>query len=184
MTITTTTELNNIDMMSDGHYNIVKHGESFEFDGQKYTYWSSGLCREVYKSECGKFVIKVPYNYSYYQEDWNELLKNGEFRYADVSIKHNYYEAIAYKSCPKKYKKHLAKTQLLPNCWIKQEFVEVIKLSGFGADLREIGKREDGSFCIFDFDPLLNSDFEFSMAEWDWLKVKMLKIKQQLNINP
>jgi hypothetical protein len=39
---------------------MVNHGQSFVYDDTKYTYIASGLCRYVFKSECGKFVIKVP----------------------------------------------------------------------------------------------------------------------------
>ena len=167
--ITTEAQINDSSIKSDGHYNIVKHGESFDYDGKRYVYHNSGLARCVYVSDCGKFVIKVPANNRDGVEELSVLLDEKEFRYADPSIQHNYYEAEAYKKCPKKFKKYLAKTELLPNCWVRQEFVDVRECSFTGRhDLREIGVREDGSLCIFDFDPLLD-DFMFTGFSWDRL---------------
>jgi len=182
ITITTEFQLNDINMMSDGHYNIVKHGHCFEYGGQNYTYHNSGLARSVYVSDCGKYVIKVP-NTCYLSgyESLDEFLTEDMFKYADASIQHNYYEAEAYKKCPKKFKKYLAKTELLPNCWVKQEFVEVKNCPFTGRhDLREIGVREDGSLCIFDFDPLLN-DFVFTGFNWEKLPKMIDDIKIGLN---
>ena len=60
VTITTENKLNNQSILTDGHYNIEKHGHSFKYEDKLYTYHSSGLARCVYRSECGKYVIKVP----------------------------------------------------------------------------------------------------------------------------
>lgn len=152
---------------AESRYEISRDRESFVFEGKSWEYHNSGLARCVYRSDCGKYVIKVPYCDFIDQEDLDRFL-NEDWRYADPSIHHNYGEAQAYKECPKEFKNHLAKTELLPNCWVRQEFVEVKSLSGCGADFREIGKREDGSYCIFDYDPLLR-DFRFEGFRWERL---------------
>ena len=71
---------------------------------------------------------------------------------------------MAYEECPKEFKKYLARTELIEHGWVRQEFVKVIPLT-FRHDLKELGQREDGSFCIFDFDPLL-WNFEFKGFNW------------------
>lgn len=179
-TITTERNLNNSSILSDGHYNIEKHGHSFRYENKLYTYLSSGLARCVYRSDCGKYVIKVPLgSFVLDEEEIKDFLENN-FRYADPTITHNIGEARAYEDCPKEYKKYLAKTELLPNCWVRQEFVEVLTCSFTGRhDLREIGKRKNGSICIFDYDPLLQ-DFEWKgISNWDKIKnmVNDIKIK-------
>lgn len=181
ITITTEHHLGNTSFSSDGIYEIEKHGTSFKYEGTLYTYLSSGLARCVYKSECGKFVIKVPQG-SYYVDTPDEIreyiltgLKN-----ADHTISHNYGEAKAYEECPNEFKHFLAKSELLPNCWVKQEFVEVLNCSFTGRhDLREIGRRDDGSICIFDFDPLLDN-FEFDGFNWDRLPTIISDIQKKL----
>lgn len=182
ITITTENKLNNQAVLSDGHYNIIKHGHSFIYEDKLYTYHSSGLARTVYVSDCRKFVIKVPIG-SYFEdeEELREHLSNN-FRYADPSITHNVGEANAYKDCPEEYKTYLAKTELLPNCWVKQEFVEVLKCSFTGRhDLREIGRREDGSFCIFDYDPLLDDFVWDGRCNWEQIKRLVNEIKDTIN---
>lgn len=171
VTITTENKLNNQSVLSDGHYNIEKHGHSFRYEDKLYTYHSSGLARTVYRSECGKYVIKVPIGgYFEDEEELKEHLTN-DFRYADCTITHNVGEARAYKDCPNEYKTYLAKTELLPNCWVRQEFVEVLKCSFTDMhDFREIGKREDGTFCIFDYDPLLDNFIWDGRCNWERIK--------------
>ena len=146
---------------TDGYYNLLKHHHSFEFEGKAYEYHSSGLCRSVYRHK--NFVIKVA------NADSVDFDPNGpDFKYLDPRIHHNYYEAIAYQECPDEYKKYLAKTELLPNCWVRQEFVKVLKTRTGRHDFREIGQRKDGSYCIFDFDPLL-TDYQFDGVNWERL---------------
>lgn len=151
---------------SEGSYDISKHRESFVFEGVSYTYHNSGLARQVYKSECGKFVIKVPIvDY----EEHEELQADFREGYAThPAISHNLGEAEAYKQCPDEFKKYLAHTELLPNGWVKQEFVEVLYTYTGSHEFREIGRREDGSYCIFDYDPILR-DFEFIGYRWEHL---------------
>lgn len=180
LTITTENKLNDKSILSDGHYNIEKHGHSFRYEDKLYSYHSSGLARCVCRSECGKYVIKVPIGGNF--EDEEELKEHliNNFRYADCTITHNIGEAKAYEECPKEYKKYLAKTELLPNCWVRQEFVKVLKCSFTGMhDLREIGKREDGSICIFDYDPLL-TDFIWEGCNWERVKKLVLDIETKL----
>lgn len=164
ITITTEHSLDNKDIKSDGFYNIIKHSSSFDFEGLKYTYFSSGLCRTVYKSECGKYVIKVPNGAGFH-----DLENIEDAIYYDVTASHNYYEAKAYENCPEEFKKYLAKTELFPNCWVRQELIEVKNCSFLMRhDFREIGKRKDGSYCIFDYDPLL-IDYRGTYFDYSYL---------------
>lgn len=162
ITITTEHNISNKYIESDGFYNIIKHGNSFDFEGLIYTYYSSGLCRTVYKSKCGNYVIKIPNGAGFH-----DLEKIEDVIYYDITVSHNYYEAKAYENCPDELKIFLAKTELLPNCWVRQELIEVKSCSFLMQhDFREIGKRKDGSYCIFDYDPLLidykATDFNYS----------------------
>lgn len=171
VTITTEKKLNDHSISSDGHYNIQKHGHSFKYEDKLYTYHASGLARTVYRSECGKYVIKVPIGDPFEDdEDLKEYLTN-DFRHADPTITHNIGEARAYEECPNEYKTYLAKTELLPNCWVRQEFVEVLECHFTGMhDFREIGKRQDGTFCIFDYDPLLDNFIWDGHCNWERIK--------------
>ena len=178
--ITTENKLNDSKVLTDGHYEIIKHGQSFKYDGKEYTYHSSGLARCVYISHCGNFVIKVPIGSNFESEKELAMHLEKNLKYADPSITHNYGEAMAYKDCPDEFKVFLAKSELLPNCWVKQEFVEVVKCGFTGRhDLREIGRRKDGSICIFDFDPLLD-DFEYKGFDFSRLPKMIADIKEKL----
>lgn len=170
-TITTENKLRNLSILTDGHYNIEKHGQSFKYENKIFTYIASGLARVVYRSDCGNYVIKVPIGgYFEDEEELKEHLTN-DFRYADCTITHNVGEARAYENAPKEYKTFLAKTELLPNCWVRQEFVEVVKCSFTGMhDFREIGKRKDGTFCIFDYNPLLDNFVWNGRCNWERIK--------------
>ena len=181
ITITTEQDLNNLGSSTDGFYDIQKHGESFVFDGKRYEYHNSGLARCVYRSECGEWVIKVPYVDMFSKDDLADWLNERTWKFAHPSVHHNYYEALAYEKCPKRYKGMLAKTELLKNCWVRQEFVEVLDCSDFTNrhDFREIGKREDGSFCVFDYDPLL-SNFVFNGCDWQRINGIVKKIESAI----
>jgi len=181
ITITTVLHLDNQYVSSDGFYEINKHRDSFVYDGIVYTYLSSGMARRVYKSACGEFVIKVPIG-GYYIDTAEEIKDfiMSDMKNVDPSISHNYGEAKAYEECPEELKIFLAHTELLPNCWVKQEFVEVLNCVFTGRhDLREIGRRKDGTLCIFDFDPLLD-DFKFDGYYWPRLPIIISEIESKI----
>jgi hypothetical protein len=148
-------------------YNIQKNRHSFEYDGKLWEYHNSGLARTVYKSDCGEYVIKVPYC-EYVDEEWMKDFMKDDYRFAPPAIHHNIGEVDAYEACPDEYKVYLAKSELLPNCWVKQEFVNVYKTRTNDPGFREIGRRNDGTYCIFDYDPLL-WDFRFEGFRWEKL---------------
>ena len=161
-------------------YDIKKDRDSFQFDGQVWTYHNSGLARCVYRSKCGNYVIKVPYCSMTDQKDLDRFLAD-DWKYADPSIQHNYSEAKAYQECPDNLKSYLAKTELLENCWVKQEYVNVFETQMNRHDFREIGQRQDGSWCIFDYDPLL-MDFEFDFFRWERLKPLVMEAIQSIKV--
>lgn len=175
--ITVSMDLNN--RSSDGYYNLIKSGYSFDYKGKVYTYHSSGLCREVYKSDCGKFVIKVPLVDGFEHDEIEHMFNSGNYKYLPLPVRHNYYEYKAYEDCPKQFKKFLAKTELLPNCWIKQEFVEVKKCL-YSPEIREIGMRKNGSYCIFDFDEFFAKDMSYTYRWYRWETLPFL-IKACIN---
>ena len=91
---------------SQSHYDIVKKDESFLYEGKTWTYYNSGLAREVYVSDCGNFVIKIPITTLFIEGDEKRWEKN--IHRCPPSVKHNYYEALAYEECPKEFKKYLS----------------------------------------------------------------------------
>lgn len=178
--ITVSTDYNITNQINDGYYDIKYHGNYFEFEGEKYTYHNSGLNRCVYLSEDGKWVIKVPISDGRDEKDIKEFVDfvTGKIDYhiPDPSMAHNYYEAMAYKKCPKKFKKYLAKTYLLKNCWVKQEFVKVKQLHEYGISYghfwREVGITEDKRLVLFDYDPLLYK-YVYRGPDWELFAEKM-----------
>lgn len=150
-----------IDALYDGVYEVHRHSSKIEYDGVIYTYHSSGLCRLVYVDPDRKFVLKIPIIEN---ELIGELEK--EWPYLHWSIKHNVLEALVYEQCPDDLKEYFAETELLPNCWVKQEFVEVHPIYTGRHQFREYGKRKDGSVCLFDYDPLISNDDELDDV-WD-----------------
>lgn len=141
-----------------GKYDIKFHNSELEWNGERFKYHSSGLCRQVYVSEDRTFVIKVPvadiYDLSYLDSDVLDALR---WKHLDWPIKHNILEALAYEQCPEYFKKYFAKTELLDHGWIKQEFVEVFDFI-HSHDLRELGRKYDGQICLFDYDPIINCE--------------------------
>lgn len=140
-----------------GKYNIRYDGKVITYKGVDYTYFSSGLCREVFISPCRTFVLKVPVHELYEPKivdfnsvDWFEL---------SWPIRHNILEFWTYEICPFEFKHEFAHTELLDFGWLKQEYVDVHRID-LTHNFREIGVRPlDGSKCIFDFDPLIGQDF-------------------------
>lgn len=150
-----------------GEYNIKLDGDKIHYNGVEYTYLSSGLCREVYRSECGNWVLKIPIGdvFDYFKvTDCGDLLNH--------STIHNLLEYSAYVNCPPELKKYFAHTELLDYGWLRQEYVDVFSYP-YSVTLRELGKRPiDGSVCVFDFDPVIDfvihqyrCDFDFCFSE-------------------
>lgn len=134
-----------------GRYNIQFHNHSVKWDGIEYMYHSSGLCRTVYISPDRTFVLKLP------NEDRGSIqqyLETGLSLYMDVYVAHNVYEAQCYQEAPEEYKQYMAKTELLPNGWVKQEFVEVLECP-LAHNFHEVGKI-DNRYVLFDFDVMLD----------------------------
>ena len=140
-----------------GKYDISMHGSKLIYEQKEYEYISSGLCREVFISECGTYVLKAPYYDMLHDlneyEEIMEYIKGDGFSNLPYAIKHNILEYEAYRLAPKNIKKYLAKTKLLSNGWVKQEFVNVKPIKGFSHKLREIGITLNNQTVIFDYDP-------------------------------
>lgn len=120
-----------------GYFKFAYSDTEIEYNGELYKYHSSGLAREVFISKCGKWVIKIPVSDS------------------GVCVMHNLMEALAYYEASAPDKELLARTELLENGWIRQEFVDVFESNIGLVDFRELGKAKDGRIVVFDFDPLL-----------------------------
>lgn len=144
-----------------GEYNIKLDGDKIHYNGVEYTYLSSGLCREVYRSECGNWVLKIPIG---------DFPETPEF--IDYRTLHNLLEYSSYVHCPDDLKPYFAYTELLDYGWLRQEYVDVFSYP-YSVTLRELGKRPvDGSICVFDFDPVIDfvihqyrCDYDFCFSE-------------------
>ena len=144
-----------------GAYDLNKVGARITFEGKVYTYLSSGLQREVYRSECGQWVIKVPIAQTYADnaaEALAEFLgdgcKKGREYILPYSFLHNWHEANAYAECPKEFKKYLPPTRYIKEFgWVKQRYVQVFRTFA-DADMIECGVYK-GRVVMFDMDALL-----------------------------
>lgn len=119
-----------------GMFDITKQFSRFIYNSKEWTYIATGLVREVFRSDCGNFVIKIP---------------KSEYRFD-----HNILEWEVYRDAPDWCKEHIAKTELTKENYVIQEYVKV-NLDA-GNFYREIGNREaDGKLVIFDCDIFLDS---------------------------
>ena len=135
------------DYSKGGFFELSQMNRAIEINGEKWLYLASGLCRAVFASPCGKYVAKVP--------------KNTRDRYDDIeinlSLSQNLHDVGAYDEAPEIFKPHMAEARLLPNGLVIQERVRVEKIRA--GLFREIGVRADGTYCIFDCDPLLDTSY-------------------------
>lgn len=147
----------------DGKYDIQLHNMHVEFNGERYEYISSGLCREVYISPCRTFVLKIPVSHC-----WDYYISDPEFldwKCIEWSAKHNILEAMAYEQCPDDLKSWFAKSELLPCGWVKQEYVDVFPFK-YSPEMRELGRRmETDEVCLFDYDPLIGHERNVSWCK-------------------
>jgi len=119
-----------------GVFDVTKQFTKFIYQGVTYSYIATGFVREVFKSEDGLSVIKIPKSES--------------------RIDHNILEYEVYRDAPEWCKSHIAKTELTKDNYVIQEFVKVNPDAG--NFYREIGTREsDGKAVIFDCDIFLDS---------------------------
>lgn len=118
-----------------GVFDIAKQKTKLNYNGTEWTYVASGLVRDVFRSECGKSVIKIPKN---------------KYRFD-----HNILEWECYRDAPDWCKEYIAKTALTEENFIIQEYVKVNPDAG--NFFREVGTREsDGKIVIFDCDIFLD----------------------------
>jgi len=119
-----------------GMFDITKAHSKFIYQEVTYTYIATGLVREVFRSEDGKSVIKIPKDESRFD--------------------HNILEWEVYRDAPEWCKGHIAKTELTKDNYVIQEYVKVNPDAG--NFYREVGVREsDGKVVIFDCDIFLDS---------------------------
>ncbi len=155
-----------------GTIDYSKIGTVLMFEGKPHKYLKSGLCRAVYISDCGTYVLKVAKgNVS---SSFLEFTKEGIADPMCSELLHNIFEAKCYTDAPDNIKPLLAKTELLPNCVIKQEFVKVEEVNyGYGMYnfIREIGTTLEGQKVLFDYDYLL-PDFVEPKTGFDYAKLE------------
>jgi hypothetical protein len=118
-----------------GIYDIAKMYQKIKYNGKEWSYIASGLVRDVFKSDCGKFVIKIPRN--------------------PHRIDHNILEFEAYRDAPDWCKTHIAITELTKDNYVIQEFLKINPDAG--NFFREVGIRNDRTIVIFDCDIFLDS---------------------------
>lgn len=138
-----------------GEFTLAMKNKKFVYNNQNYTYLASGYMRDVFISDCGKWVIKLPTFKSQFFEYWIPTdLKN-----LTPPLMHNLHEYHCYLEAPQIYKKHIAKCELLPNGALLQEFVKVRQIGGYYREIgyRENGYRENGDCVVFDCDCFLEN---------------------------
>ena len=123
-----------------GQFELIKSKTTITHNNKEYRYIATGLARDVFVSEDGKWVIKVPKNFY----PWG--------------FSHNALEVEAYNEAPVWCKKHIAESYLTEEGYVLQEYLNVHYIGD--AYWRELGYREDGTQVIFDCDIFLNSNFE------------------------
>lgn len=133
-----------------GEFNLAMKNKKIVYNNQNYTYLASGHMRDVFVSDCGKWVIKLPSFQTLIFEYWiPEDLKS-----LTPPFLHNMHEYYCYSEAPQIFKNHIAKCELLPNGALLQEFVKVREIGGY---YRELGYRENGDCVIFDCDCFLEN---------------------------
>jgi hypothetical protein len=122
-----------------GVFDITKQYQKFIYNGKEWSYIASGLVRDVFKSDCGKYVIKIPRNPN--------------------RIDHNILEFEAYRDAPEWCKKNVAVTELTKDNYVIQEYLKINPDAG--NFFREIGIRiSNGTLVIFDCDIFLDSQLK------------------------
>lgn len=116
-----------------GVFDLSKAHKKIIYKDVEYTYIATGMVREVFRSVCGNFVIKIP-----------KLAHR---------IDHNILEFECYRDAPEWCKKHIAVTELTEENYVIQEYLQIFQYNNF---FREIGRREDGTLVIFDCDIFLD----------------------------
>lgn len=158
-----------------GTCDLLKLNSIIMWDGKPHRYLASGLAREVYISPCKRYVLKVPIQDDH-ESNLDEYILTGKPYHLSVSASHNLFEAKCYSDAPRAYKRYLAKTTLLPNFWVKQEFVDVHEVAGLG--IREIGVKK-GKCVLFDYDIML-SDFQEPILGFNYEILPKLITKAEL----
>lgn len=150
-----------------GTFDLNRAGERIALDGKTYNYLSTGHQRVVYRSECGKWVVKAPRNTGW--DDHSATLlaeyKQGDLkeRFLPYTFLHNWHEAQAYAECPEEYRDFLAVTEYLPEFgWVKQEYVEVYRTFA-DSDMIESGVTGAGKVVMFDMDALMQEHGEMNV---------------------
>lgn len=132
-----------------GYHNLELHNATIQYRNQSWKYIASGLARDVFVSDDGKSVIKIP------KRVWKHDVDN------DISFfefDHNRLEVECYNEAPDWCKKYIAKSELTEDGFEIQEFVKVHYIGD--AYWRELGYREDGTTIVFDCDIFLSFDFK------------------------
>lgn len=150
-----------------GSYDISKHGQYVLHQGEKFSYFKSGISRYAFQNETQTKVVKLPKNQ--FLETYKEVLHRleNDKRLYGYELNHNIIEAAIYAKCPAAHRRFLAKTTIDEFFVVEQEFVEVYSMtvitrnynektnSIVSASLREIGLNKDGYLVIFDFDTFM-----------------------------
>lgn len=134
-----------------GRYDIQFHNTYVHYDGVDYQYHSSGLVRIVYISPERDYVLKIPAEAA---GQFDLYMQTGKQGFLGIHELHNIAEAQCYQEASEEYKQYMAKTELLPMGWVKQEFVEVLDCP-LVHNFREVGFKDD-RYVLFDFDVMLD----------------------------
>ncbi len=133
-----------------GEFNVAMTNKKYVYNNVTYTYIASGHMRDVFVSDCGRWVVKLPST----KNTFFEYFAPTDTLSLNPPLLHNLHEYNCYVGAPEIFKKHIAKCELLPNGVLLQEFVTVKYIGGF---YREIGYRANGDCVIFDCDCFLHN---------------------------
>ena len=122
-----------------GQFELIKAQTTVIHNNREYTYISSGLVRDVFVSQDGRWVLKIPKRF----DSWG--------------FEHNRLEVEAYDEAPDWCKKHVAESYLTKEGYVIQEYLDIHYIGD--SYWRELGYREDHTQVIFDCDIFLNSSF-------------------------
>lgn len=122
-----------------GMFDIMKQHHKFQYNGKEWSYIATGLVREVFRSDCGNFVIKIPK--------------------ANYGFNHNILEYEVYRDAPNWCKDYIAVTKLTKDNYVIQEYLKINP--DCGNYFRELGVRgTDNKTIIFDCDIFLDHNMK------------------------
>ena len=156
-------------------------GLGFYYNDISHSYRSGGRGRSVYVDHFSTYVLKAPRLSDAVKNDL-AMTREVDYQILPRGIRENFLDDKLYSECPPEFRVHLAKTELLPNGLLKQEFCRQQQLSQstFGIAYSEIGVNSEGFLVLCDFD-ILTEDYKPEQG-FDWKRILIVLKKAQAYI--